>query len=156
VRTTLSISAITLSLTLSSPNAQPSPSYTVIGNGIQSGVTTRSFHVIRHDADFAALWHVHTAGISPTPTAPTIDFSKEMLIWAFAGSQPKGGYRLEMTGTTHTKNRIVVSLRLLKPGADCVVSAMMGQPFIMTTLPASELPVDFDLQESVSNCPPQR
>lgn len=156
MRTQLCISAITLLLTVSSPSAQPRLTHTLIENGTQSGITTRNFHVIRHGADFAALWQAHTAVISPTPTAPTLDFSKEMLIWAFAGSQPNGGYRLEMTGVTHTKNRIVVSLRLLKPGADCVVSAMMGQPFVMIALPASDWPVDFDWQESVSNCPAKR
>ncbi|MFN5746491.1 MAG: protease complex subunit PrcB family protein [Methylococcaceae bacterium] len=156
MRTQLCIAAITLLLTISGPSAQPSLTYTPIENGTQSGITTRGFHVIRHDADFAALWQAHTAGLSPTPTAPALDFSKKMLIWAFAGSQPNGGYRLEMTGVTHTKNRIVVSLRLLKPGEDCVVSAMMGQPFVMIALPASDWSVDFDLRESVSNCQAKR
>jgi hypothetical protein len=97
-------------------------------------------------ATLRKLWQEHTAGVSPAPPVPDVDFSKEMVIAAFAGTRNSGGYVLSISGINVYRDRIDIDLSLTQPGPDCMVTEALTQPFVFAkTAQSGDKPVNFNL-----------
>ncbi|MFM8330647.1 MAG: protease complex subunit PrcB family protein [Candidatus Methylumidiphilus sp.] len=127
-------------------------SFLVIEQGTHSGIKTQRLDAIRDDAALRALWLAHRGGLSPAPPLPKVDFSKDMLIVAFAGQKSTGGYRLNVVGLGARRGRIQVDLSLTQPGPDCLVAQTATQPFVMFKISRSRKPVAFQLTAKTFSC----
>ena len=84
--------------------------FTVLAQGTQSGIERQRFETLRDAAALRKLWQAHNAGVSPTPPVPDVDFSKEMVIAAFAGTRNSGGYALSVSRITVYPDRVEIDL----------------------------------------------
>ncbi|QDV06535.1 hypothetical protein Poly30_20450 [Planctomycetes bacterium Poly30] len=108
-----------------------------LGTGATSGITAAGLHVVRDQASLDALWKKHMRLQLPTPPAPEIDFEDSMVVAAFVGQKPTGGYsvRIEeivrMPATANQPGRIVVRTSETLPDEDAMVTQMLTSPFHM-------------------------
>lgn len=108
-----------------------------LGTGITSGVREAGLHVLRDQMAFEALWRKHMSLQLPVPPVPVIDFQESMVVAAFAGQKPSGGYSLQIDevtripATPEQPSQIVVRTSETIPGEDASVTQMLTSPFHM-------------------------
>jgi len=92
-------------------------------------------------------------GFSPAPPLPEVDFSKEMIIAAFAGIRNSGGYVLSISRITVYPDRIEIDLSLTQPGPDCMVTEALTQPFVFAkTAQSGDKAVNFNFATASRGC----
>lgn len=150
-----------------------------INQGSNSGIHTEHFEVIRDNESLLKLWQLHTEKItqskSTTPVIDTtqleslslestkqtpsesqlltLDFNKEMLIAAFAGTKNSGGYSIKVTQVNLLDDSIEINILLIKPSNNCMVTNSITQPYTMVAAkPISDKPAHFNLQIKSKNC----
>ena len=109
--------------------------FTVLEEGTRSGVLSQRFEVIRDEESLIQLWLGHTALASPPPEAPVVDFEQEQVIAVFLGSQPTGGYRIEVTSIEEALDSLVVNVKATFPGPSCTVTLAETRPYQLVLLP---------------------
>ena len=145
----------------SSPLGIPTPpvngsptAFETIDIGDQSGVGGERPQVFKLDtqAGWEELWSRHQANVSPAPGVPDVDFSREMVIAAVDQTEPSGGYRFEITGIEEVEGRLVVRVSKTIPGPDCIVTAVITQPFHLVRMAKSDLEPELVLSEETYSC----
>jgi len=126
--------------------------FTVLDKGMYSGIVTQRFAVIRDEATFRLLWSEHTAGRSPAPPVPPLDFSNEMVIAAFAGTKNTAGYTIKILGVASKDQRLEISLQMNQPGPDCMLSQVLTQPYVVAKTKKVSDPAHFNLSTTTSPC----
>lgn len=137
--------------TLKYPAGSDHPDGTLV-QGHYSGVTDKRLTVIRNINDFSELWYEHTSIVSPQPAQPEVAFGSEMVVAAFAGTKPTGGYSLEITSIDEYEQRIDVTVELGRPGDDCVTTQAETHPYHMVAIPDSDKSVMFNEVETGNGC----
>ena len=127
--------------------------FSLIDQGSNSGVQQERYEIIRDSASLHKTWQEHSAGLSPEPSEPNINFKEELLITAFAGTQNNGGYALSITKLETTADNIEVGVLLIKPGSQCMTSTVMTQPYVIAKTPVLEnKPAHFNVTVKSKNC----
>lgn len=108
-----------------------------------SGIDGKRLMVIRDINDFTAMWNDHVDNVFPQPAQPEVDFGTDMVIAAFMGQQPTGGYSIEVEEVRENDEFLVVEIEMETPGDNCVVTQAVTQPFHIVLVPDTELPVQF-------------
>jgi hypothetical protein len=67
------------------PPAGTAIAYETVARDNLSGVTARQTVVVKDQAAWDKLWRQHTAGRTPAPALPKVDFTRKMLVGVFAG-----------------------------------------------------------------------
>lgn len=127
------------------PQAELHPAYTIIDQGVHSGLTLSKQLVIGNPADWQELWGVHQSNRRPTRPLPPIDFSKDMIIAVFLGEQPTGGHRVMIRGLEKTPGSLQVSISIDAPDKDALVTMALTQPYVIIRTLRTNLPVQFGL-----------
>jgi hypothetical protein len=107
-----------------------------------SGVAQKKNLVIKDEAAWARLWAEHTAGRTPAPELPKVDFTNRMLVGVFLGDTGNCrtiGIPRVVAGTASVK--VEVDERTLQTFAVC--PAMMTQPMEIAAIDRSDIPVEF-------------
>ncbi|NHZ89432.1 hypothetical protein F2P45_10455 [Massilia sp. CCM 8733] len=103
--------------------------------------------VIKDAQAWAALWkqHIQAAAL------PEIDFSKQMVVAAFAGGKPSGGYGLEIGGVDSVGGKLRVTVIESAPGrySRGITTASLTNPVRFVVLARSDEPVEFVEQMSL-------
>lgn len=108
-----------------------------LGTGVTSGITTAGLHVLRDQASLDALWRTHMRLQLPMPPAPQIDFEDSMIVAAFVGQKPTGGYSVKIEeivripATADQPGQLVVRTSESIPDGDAMVTQMLTSPFHM-------------------------
>lgn len=118
-------------------------SVTAIENGGFSGVQDKLQEVVRTDAEWKKLWEKHKRTVRPQPSLPKVDFSKEMVIALYRGSQSSGGYTVSIVSVEDDGTNIVVTYKERDPTPGGVQIAAITQPFVLVRVPVSNKPVKF-------------
>jgi len=127
--------------------------FTVLAQGTQSGIERQRFETLRDAAALRKLWQAHTTTVSPSPPVLNVDFSKEMVIAAFAGIRNNGGYVLSVSKINVYRDRIEIDFSLTQPGSDCMVTEALTQPFVFVkTAQSGDKPVNFNLATATKGC----
>lgn len=116
--------------------------FTTVVQEAFSGIRTQRELVIRSAPAWAALWELHTAGRSPAPPLPAVDFSTHMLIAIFAGDT-KGCRDFEIRKVDVVSGQVAVDYenRDITPTAICV--AAITNPMHVVAVPLIEAEVAF-------------
>lgn len=133
-------------------NAGSPATFLVLEQGVHSGIATERLDTIRDKAALRSLWQEHQTGAPPTSPMPEVDFSKEMVVAAFAGQKNTGGYQLNLTGLDRRGGHIDISLSLTQPGPDCLVAQALTQPYVIVRIPYSNKQVNFRLSAKTFSC----
>ena len=106
--------------------------FTTIARGDSSQIETAAQKTVRTAVEWAALWKSHTAEGKP----PAVDFTKDMVIAIFAGTQPSAGYAVEIDRMQVTGDALVVEYRVRGPKTGDMVAQMLTSPFHIARAPA--------------------
>ena len=145
----------------SSPLGIPTPplngsptAFETIDIGDQSGIGGEEpqLFVIETDEEWRDFWFFHRSGVIAGSDPPSVDFSREMVIVAVDQAEPSGGYRFEITGIEEVEGRLVVRVSKTIPGPDCIVTAVITQPFHLVRMAKSDLKPELLISEETYSC----
>ncbi|MBI3560992.1 MAG: protease complex subunit PrcB family protein [Gammaproteobacteria bacterium] len=125
------------------PESETQPSFTVIDQGVRSGLTIPKHLVINTNQDWQELWNVHQSFRRRTPPAPPIDFTKEMIIAVFAGERPTGGHSVKVQSLQITPSWLLVNLHMDTPPQDTITTMQLTQPYVIIKTAKTPLRVEF-------------
>jgi hypothetical protein len=119
-------------------------SFQTIDKGSRSGVREPLQTVVRHSAEWNALWQKHASVKPNPPSTPAVDFSKDIVAAVFLGEKPTGGFDVEIVRIDQTATAVVIEYREKSPLPGSVVTQALTQPFhIVKVLGASSLTASF-------------
>ena len=85
--------------------------------------------------------------------APTVDFTKNMVIAVVDKNESSGGYTLKITDVTLFDNALEVDIKRELPAPDCMVSAILTQPFDIVIIPSTAAQkVSLSINTKVVSC----
>ena len=120
-------------------------------SGTQSEVTERAEWVVTDPAQWQEVWRKTHTEIPPSP-APTIDFSRSMVIGAALGERTSGGYEVRMTEITDTGRELLVHVHESTPPPGAMTIMVLTQPYHLVRTRKTPRPVRF-LWESPPDLP---
>jgi hypothetical protein len=124
------------------PRATPM-SITTLNSDMMSGIDRAEQVVARTPAEWQGVWARH----APGRPAPTVDFSKNMVVAVFLGSRPSGGFQVQITGVRTDDKGLVVQWSERRPGRDQMAAQVMTSPSHIVTVPRHDGPVRFEKVE---------
>jgi hypothetical protein len=122
--------------------------FAVVTTGQFSGIESERLEVIRDPDDFSALWLIHANGVQPD-----IDFDQNMVVAAFLGERPTGGFTIAITEVEERGDSLLVKVRATFPGDNCIVTQAFSQPHQIITMAQTEKMVVFSTDVERVDCP---
>jgi hypothetical protein len=119
---------------------EPNAAMRTIARGSQSNIDAPRQSVVRTQGEWEALWRAHDYD----KPAPTVDFSKEMVVAVFMGSRPTGGYGVEITSVAERNGALVVSYRERSPSPGAIAAQVLTFPFHIVAVPRRAGDVKFE------------
>ncbi len=117
---------------------------TVLQAGSHSGVKDTEQQDIHDQAAFQAAWDKIYSDQSSKPALPSVDFTKQTVIYYSVGEMKHGGYSVKVTRAEPAGTGYAVGLTVIQPGTNCHNMTMdITHPFIFATVPTTA-PVTFD------------
>jgi hypothetical protein len=116
------------------------PAITTVARGPMSGIAGSRQAVARTAAEWTTLWSAH-AGARPTPA---VDFLTSMVAAVFLGTQPTAGFSVEIVGTHHDVDALIVEYVERRPGRDDITAQVITSPFHIVTLPRHDGAIRFE------------
>ena len=141
IRIGITIIVISLLWGCEKDSAPTTVTFETIDQGSNSGIVRQSVETITNQSDWQALWAEHTKITDPAPELPVVDFDQEMVIAAFDGQWPTGGFSTEITGIEETPEKIVVSVLSTSPAGGTTIQ-ILTQPFHIVRTELSPKPVE--------------
>ncbi|MFN3649898.1 MAG: protease complex subunit PrcB family protein [Armatimonadota bacterium] len=77
----------------------------------------------------------------PPPAPPAVDFSREMVLAAFAGQKNTAGYTIEITGAREEKGKLVVTVVETTPPPGAIAAQILTYPYHYVAVKKSALPI---------------
>lgn len=108
-----------------------------------SGITTARNIVVDNASSWANLWADHKKPLSNPEPAPTVDFSKNMVVAVFTGSRPMGCYGVTITRTELLASKLRVEYQENTLPSDVVCTTVIASPAHIVAVPKTTLPVEF-------------
>ena len=143
------------------PQGSPTPpvngsptAFETIDIGVQSGVAGGELKItqIETQAEWENFWSRHQGNVIPPPPAPSVDFSREMVIAAVDQTEPSGGYRFEITGIEEIEGGLAVRVSKMIPGPDCIVTTALTQPFHIVRMARTTVSLNIVLMQETYSC----
>jgi PrcB C-terminal len=131
-------SMIPLLVALLVAQAQTSPVATV-AQGPASAIEDPREAIVRSQTELAALWKSHAGPQS----APSVDFSANVVAAVFLGTRPTGGFRVDILGTRREGQALVIDYAERAPGREDIVPQVLTTPFHIVALPRYEGTIRF-------------
>ncbi|HEY3659452.1 MAG TPA: protease complex subunit PrcB family protein [Steroidobacteraceae bacterium] len=123
-------------------------------HGERSDIHATLLQRIRSQRDWQTLWNAMGVRATRAEPAPPVDFSREQLIAFFAGDQRSGGVEVTVQGIAAAADRLILTVRLSLPGAGCVVTSALSQPYQIVRIDRSlsERPMEFHYEIEKRDC----
>lgn len=131
MKTALLLCALTLPCLAEKPAA-----FRRLDSGTSSGIAVKKTAVVRDQNSWNELWKQHRTG-----PPPKVDFRKEMVLGAWAGTMSTGGYTLAIDKVERTGKRLTVHLKSQAPAADAMTIQMLTQPYDIVAVPTTSAQV---------------
>jgi len=117
--------------------------FSTLAKGFVSGMHEPAQIVIRSRDAWAAVWGRHTRAQVQPPSAPPVDFSRDMVVGIFMGQRGTGGYEIEITRVERADSQLRVYQRSRDPEPGAMVIQMLTQPYHVIKLPRHDGPLVF-------------
>ena len=112
---------------------QAAVAFTTVARGADSQVTEPREAVVRSADEWGALWSTHSSD-----RAPTVDFSRFMVVGVFLGTRPTSGYTVEIVRVYRQDGVTTVEYREARPAADSFNLQALTAPFHLVRIPRTE------------------
>lgn len=126
--------------------------FDVLASGQDGSYTdNRSFIVIKSQEALEQLWYDN----GQYDAAPSIDFTKQMVIAVFNGRAQSSGYGIDVTAVEDQPQQLLVEVVLSEPVQDesCQYASVVTRPFQLVRLELSDKAVQFrSYEEEVDHC----
>ncbi len=122
-------------------------SFVGITYGTQSEIKKRTNYLITSEEGLAKLWKL----VQTNVPEPKVDFTTHSVIAVFAGQKPTGGYSITVKKIEDGEKRNVV-VTLTSPGADCIVTQIITEPYQIVTVPITSLSFTHNNLETTTSC----
>jgi len=122
-------------------------SMTAIEEGSYSGIEDARQVAIRTEAEWHAFWRRHTSNTQPPRAPPAVDFSAEMAVCVFMGTQSTGGYSIRIKSIEQGASGLSVSCETTSPRGGLTTQALT-QPYHMVRIASSDAPLEFVVNEA--------
>ncbi|MFM2330723.1 MAG: hypothetical protein RLZZ26_230 [Candidatus Parcubacteria bacterium] len=109
--------------------------FTELAHGDRSDVTRRANFLITSSEELSLLWKM----VNTSSAKPAVDFTTDMVIAVFAGTEPTLGYSISVANVSDADRR-VVAVTVSKPGGSCVEGDTVTTPYQIIVLPKTALP----------------
>jgi hypothetical protein len=117
-----------------------------------SGLTEPTRLVVRSDAEWRDVWSKLVDHVSPVPEAPSIDFTKEMVVVASLGAKPTAGHMIRVARAGRMSGVTYVEVVSTSPGPRCKMPPRPSAPADVVVMPKLDEPVTFVETYVVSAC----
>jgi hypothetical protein len=118
-----------------------------------SAITQPLQVVIRDARTWRKMWRrMHEGVISPVPSLPRIDFSRQMIVIVGLGTRSTGGYGITVDRAFQRDGTLEVIVSKHAPGKNCFTSQALTQPVDVVQLPKTKRKVVFKEAEVVHDC----
>ncbi len=126
------------------PAAGTGITFDTVAKDTFSGVTAPQTVVIKDQAAWDKLWAQHTAGRTPVPAQPKVDFTRKMLLGVFAGEYPSGCRSMVIGRVAAGASKLEVEIdeRDVTPVAICVPAVV--QPMQVVAVDRVDADVAFN------------
>ncbi len=115
-----------------------------LAQGTSSGIRQPLREVIRSQEEWDKLWGRHVSQRTPQPSAPEVDFDREMVIVATMGKQSTGGYQIQISQVRKLPEKAVqVTIQEKTPPEGAFTTQALTYPFHFAAVPKTDLPVRF-------------
>jgi uncharacterized lipoprotein YajG len=108
--------------------------------------------VVRDQQSWQSLWSQMTANQSPAPQLPAVDFTKDMVLVAAAGTRGSSGYSISITDATESSGGVTVNVTITSPGSNCAVALHVESPVDVATIARRDGTVGFVVTRKTYNC----
>jgi PrcB C-terminal len=122
--------------------------FTTLAQGAQSGITEPRQVVVRTSAEWQALWKEHDS-----QAAPTVDFSRSIVVGVFLGTRPTAGYGVTIASIGAKPGGAIVEYLERRPTPGRMTAQVITSPFILVTVPREIEKVEFRRVEKDSHDP---
>ena len=134
---------------LSLTRFRPEPTSFLANSGYDQPLT-----LAIHDRDtWVRTWSDIHSRLSPVPTLPEVDFTKELVLVAAVGSRPSSGYDVVFTGATEAGDVVNVDVESRIPGPTCVLLPVVTAPVDLARIPRRNGAIVFRNTPKIVNCP---
>lgn len=112
----------------------------IIDNGKISGIAVEkaALFTFNDEPTFHEFWARHHT-VSPIPQPPAVDFNTETVFAVLDSDQPNGGYYLRFDKIEQINNELWVYVTREQPATECMNMGMIAQPYVMVTLPKTNI-----------------
>jgi PrcB C-terminal len=107
---------------------------------------------VRDQPSWQMLWSQMTADQIPAPQLPAVDFTKDVVLVAAAGTRPSGGYSISITDATGSAGAVTVNVTITSPGSTCAVTAVVTSPVDIASVARQDGTVGFVVTRKTHNC----
>jgi hypothetical protein len=107
--------------------------------------------IVRTRAEWATLWASLYAGM-PAPPLPSVDFARDVVVFATLGSRPTGGFDLDVVGTRRAGDDLDVVLVETVPAPDCMQTQAESAPTVAARIARVHGTMRFVVQRRTSRC----
>lgn len=122
-------------------------------NAANNVFTSQTTLVIRNQESWQELWSRMNATILPAPPpVPVVDFTKEVVLVAAAGTRPTGGFSVAITSAAESGSEVVAKATVTSPGRNYIVTQALPSPVHAVTGARREAPIRFQVRQEVRNC----
>lgn len=115
-------------------------SFATVDQGTRSGVTQARNVVIKDLAGWTSLWAEHAGADAPVPM---VNFSKQMVIGVFLGTQANGCYSTNINAVGKLGNMLYVSHTDSVPGMGVMCTMQITTPAHLITVDRADVEVQF-------------
>ncbi|HSH31816.1 MAG TPA: protease complex subunit PrcB family protein [Candidatus Saccharimonadales bacterium] len=126
--------------------------FTTLVSGDSGSPSEKRSLVVKDAVEWRRFWNQIHAHITPTPPLLEIDFKQNMVVAAVMGQRPTGGHSLKITGITETATGLVVHIRETLPGARCVTTQALANPYHLIQTKRSDKPAEFKTETVSRDC----
>ena len=132
---TISTFAVVMALQAVASQAVP---FSAVAGGPISRIDEARKVVVRTDAEWQALWKMHSSA-----PAPKVDFSTSLVVGVFLGMRPTAGYIVAIQRVSRTPAGALVEYVQTEPDRNRMIAQMLTFPFHLVSLPSDIKTVEF-------------
>ncbi len=116
-----------------------------------SGLSDSGTFAVRTADEWAGMWAKATRGQQPAAAAPTVDFSRNMVLLVAMGTRPSGGYVARIDRVYDASGTRVVEATFTSP-QNCLTTQALTAPYAAVIAPTTAAPVRFVTKAEVRRC----
>lgn len=108
--------------------------WAVLDKGTQCAIEKPQQTILKSAKEFDELWASTFMGVDMAPKKPTVDFTKNWVIFASLGMINTGGHEIAIADVTEADGSVAIALKHRKPKQGCMTTMSIEFPYIFASV----------------------